>query len=151
MDTPTSGLQTIIRGIIICIRVHTVTWLTLGAHAQRGLVRLCFVSVCVSTLILALQATRRPISDTSGFRTTRAWKINGQFSWSDCVRERETGWSRTELRGPTHQLTVRMHIERSSWPRPGSLALCILKAQEVTTKGMYRLPHAIYYSPWAIY
>ena len=30
------------------------------------------LSVCVSTLILALQATRRPISDTSGFRTTRA-------------------------------------------------------------------------------
>ena len=28
-------------------------------------------------------------------------------------------------------------------PRP--LALCILKAQGVTTKGMYRLPHAIYY------
>ena len=25
------------------------------------------------------------------------------------------------------------------------LALCILKAQEVTTKGVYRLPHAIYY------
>ena len=30
------------------------------------------VCVCVSTHILALQATRRPISDTSGFRTTRA-------------------------------------------------------------------------------
>ena len=30
--------------------------------------------VCVSTLILALQATRGPISDTSGFSTTRAWK-----------------------------------------------------------------------------
>ena len=28
------------------------------------------VCVCVSTLILELQATRRPISDTSGFSTT---------------------------------------------------------------------------------
>ena len=27
-------------------------------------------------------------------------------------------------------------------PRPGPLALCILKAQEVTTKGVYRLPNA---------
>ena len=33
------------------------------------------LSACVSTLILALQATRRPIGDTSGFRTTRAGKL----------------------------------------------------------------------------
>ena len=49
--------------------------LTLGAHAQRGLVCLSVcvcvcVCVCVSTLILKLQATRPPISDTSGFSTT---------------------------------------------------------------------------------
>ena len=30
------------------------------------------------------------------------------------------------------------------WLRP--LALCILKAEEVTMKDVYRLPHAIYYS-----
>ena len=29
--------------------------------------------------------------------------------------------------------------------RPRPLALYTLKAQAVTTKGMYRLPHAIYY------
>ena len=45
------------------------------------------LSVCVCTLILALQATRRPISGTSGFKTTRVWKIKGRFSWNDCVRE----------------------------------------------------------------
>ena len=28
-------------------------------------------------------------------------------------------------------------------PRLRPLALCILKAQEVTTKGVYRLPHAV--------
>ena len=27
----------------------------------------------------------------------------------------------------------------------GPLALCTLEAQEVTTTGVYRLPHAIYY------
>ena len=37
------------------------------------------VCVCVSTLILAIQATRRPISDTSGFRTTQAGKIKGRI------------------------------------------------------------------------
>ena len=30
-------------------------------------------------------------------------------------------------------------------PRPDLLAPCTLGAQEVTTNGMYRLPHAIYY------
>ena len=30
-------------------------------------------------------------------------------------------------------------------PGPDLLALCTLGAQEVTTNGMYRLPHAIYY------
>ena len=30
-------------------------------------------------------------------------------------------------------------------PRPRPLVLCILKAQEVTTEDMYRLPHGIYY------
>ena len=35
-------------------------------------------------------------------------------------------------------------------PRPRPLALCILKAQEVTTKGMYRLSHAIYYCSYPV-
>ena len=33
---------------------------------------------------------------------------------------------------------------RTGLSRAGPFALCILKAQEVTTKGVYRLPHAIY-------
>ena len=31
-------------------------------------------------------------------------------------------------------------------PRPDPLALCTFGAQKVTTNGMYRLPHAIYYT-----
>ena len=46
--------------------------LTLGAHAQRGLRYLVCVSVCLSTLILALQATRWLMSDTDSFSTTKA-------------------------------------------------------------------------------
>ena len=66
------------------LRIYILS-LALGAHAQRGLqyVRL---SVCLSTLILALQAMRRPMSYTNGFRSTRAWKKRW-FSWNDCVRE----------------------------------------------------------------
>ena len=32
----------------------------------------------------------------------------------------------------------------------GPIALCILKAQDVTTNGMYRLPHAIYYCSYPV-
>ena len=39
-----------------------------------------------------------------------------------------------------------MRIISTGLPRLGPLALSILKAQEVTTKGVYRLPHAIYCS-----
>jgi len=53
--------------------------LTLGAHAQRGLLYLVCVSVCVcvclSPLILALQGPSRLISDTNGSSATRARKL----------------------------------------------------------------------------
>ena len=35
-------------------------------------------------------------------------------------------------------------------PRPGLLALSILKAQEVTTNAVYRLSRAIYYCSWPV-
>ena len=34
---------------------------------------------------------------------------------------------------------------RTGLSRPDPLALCTLGAQEVTTNGMYQLPHAIYH------
>ena len=60
---------------LVILRMRLLTrnapWvqLTLSAHAQRGF-SVCCVCVCVSTLILALQATRWPMSDTNGFETT---------------------------------------------------------------------------------
>ena len=39
----------------------------------------------------------------------------------------------------------RQLLMRTGLPRVGPLARCILKAQEVTAKGVYRLLHAIYY------
>ena len=41
--------------------------------------------VCLSAAILALQATRRPMSDSIGFKTTQALKMNG-FSRKYCER-----------------------------------------------------------------
>ena len=66
-----------------------------------GLPAVC-MSLCLSTLILALQATRRPMSDTNDCRTTRTRKIKERFCWSNCVRERET-------------FTV---ADRVAWPNP---------------------------------
>ena len=45
------------------------------------------LSVCLSTLILALQATRRPMSYTNGFRSTSAGIIKRRFPCNGCVRE----------------------------------------------------------------
>ena len=44
--------------------------------------------VCVSTAIIALQATRWLVSNTSGFRTTRSGKLKkGNFPEKTCVQE----------------------------------------------------------------
>ena len=58
---------------------HTcVIILTFSAHAQPGLQYLVCVSlsVCLSTTILALQATRRLMSDMNSFSATRALKTD---------------------------------------------------------------------------
>ena len=46
-----------------------------------------YVCVCVSKLLLTLQATRRPMSDTNGFWTMCAWKSKLWFSLKNCIRE----------------------------------------------------------------
>ena len=43
--------------------------------------------VCLSATILALQATRRLMSDTNRFSATRAGKRMWRFRWNHCVRE----------------------------------------------------------------
>ena len=62
----------------ICKKFGPLSFLTLSAHAQRRLfvLGLC---VCLSTLISALQATKRMVSDINGFIVTSAGKINGDF------------------------------------------------------------------------
>ena len=92
------------------------------------------ICVCLSTLILALQATRRPISNTSGFRTTQAWKLKRRFSLNDCVQEICPDNKRKS-----------QYANRTGLPQPDPLAVCTLEAQEVTTKGVYQLSRAIYY------
>ena len=45
------------------------------------------VCVCLSTAILALQAKRQLMSNTSRFTTMRCWKIKRQFSRNNCIPE----------------------------------------------------------------
>ena len=91
------------------------------------------VCVCVSTLILALQGTRWPISDTNGFRTTRTSKLLGDFP-------ERTAFERYAVKTSEK---ANMH-NRAGLPRTDLPAPRTLKAQEVTTEGVRRLPHAIY-------
>ena len=55
--------------------------------------------VCVSMAIVALQATGRFMSDTSGFRTMRSWTLKRQFSRNDCMQEI---WCENEEIKPIH-------------------------------------------------
>ena len=67
------------------------------------------VSVCLSvcySAILALQGSRRPMSDTNVFRTTLTWKKLGDFPKTTVFESDKLARSRAELRGPTHQLAV---------------------------------------------
>ena len=45
------------------------------------------LSVCLSARVLALQATRWPMSGTNGLWTARRWILTWWFSWNGCVPE----------------------------------------------------------------
>ena len=71
------------------------------ACAARVTVCAC-VCDCVSATILALQATRRLMSDTNSFSGTWARK-NGDFAETTAFESDKLARLRTALRGPTHQ------------------------------------------------
>ena len=92
------------------------------------------LSVRMSMLILALRATSRPISDIDRFRTTRAWNIEWLISWNDCVREICCENKRKS----------QMH-NRTGLTATWSACSAYLGGTRRPTKGVCRLPYAIYY------
>ena len=87
------------------------------------------VCVCLSTLICALQATKRPMNDSNGFSTACAQKITWRFCYNDGVRDREIGAVVGMFLDPAHQLAVNMRIMRKStdlymrlYPQPVSVS-----------------------------
>ena len=73
-------------------------------------VRAC---VCVST-ILALQATRRFLSDTNSISATAARTQCGDFAKTTAFKIEKSGRSREMFLDPAHQLVVSMPIMRQS-------------------------------------
>ena len=63
------------------------------------------MSVCLSTTILALEPTRRLVSDNNSFNGTlsRIIKRNGDFAETTAFESDKLARSRTALRHPTHQ------------------------------------------------
>ena len=61
------------------------------------------LSVCVSTTILALQETRRLMSDTNSFSSTGARKKNADFAETTAFESDKLARPRTALHGPTRQ------------------------------------------------
>ena len=95
------------------------------------------LSVCLSLLTTFSATTRnkpakkrqQQVQRYTGFILKMAMFVK-------LLRSRVMAWK------PSEQANM---LISTGLPRPGPLALCILKAQKVTTKGVYRLPHAIYY------
>ena len=100
--------------------------------ARVTVVGLC---VCVCVCVDAYSGTtRRPIRDTSGFRTTRA-ELKGQFSWNVCVRERQTDTVAYGVAWPNPSISgEHAYIRRDQRGmlvagslRPDPLALCTVR------------------------
>ena len=82
------------------------------------------LSVCLSTLFLALHSMRWPFSDAS-LKNKRVIFLN-------------------DVRVICCENKRKVCIIALGLSRPDVLALCTLGAQEVATMGVYRLLHAIY-------
>ena len=64
------------------------------------------VVLCVSATILALQSTRRLMSDTNSFSGSGTWArkfVSGDFAETTAFETDKLARLRTALRGPTHQ------------------------------------------------
>jgi hypothetical protein len=105
--------------------------LTLGAHARGGLWYL--VCVCVF-LQLYWQYSLRGGPGLLAIPTAWARKTKLRISWNHCVQE------------ICRENKAKMSICKicTGIPRTDPVVLCILEAQEGTTKGLNRLTHAIY-------
>ena len=107
-----------------------------GMCMQRGftVLGMCVcLSVYLSSAILAVQAMRRPMSDTNSFQTTQSWNITiAIFLKRLCLRD--VPW---KAKKPISVIALAyLNLIHS---------LCVLDTQEVTTKDVYRLLHAIYF------
>ena len=99
---------------------------------SEGLQYLVCVCVYLSAAILTLQAMRRPMSDNNSFQTTQSWNNKiAIFLKRLCLRDVPC-----KAKKPISVIALAYHdLIRS---------LCVpWDAQEVTTKDLYRLPHAI--------
>ena len=123
------------------------TVVTLGAHAQRGYCSWVCLSVCLSvTLNLTSRVSVRLTKDTTYLTGNEGQKFRTVFSENPPLQSYSASTIVRLMRSrpflSLRKTRMRLYFQQ---PRPGPLVLCILKAQEVTTKGVYRLSHAIYY------
>ena len=83
------------------------------------------LSVCVSTTILGLQATRRFMSDTNSFSATRARKLMWRFRLNGCVQEI---WHENQAKKP-------ICIMSTGFPRPADLARSAHRGRSKSLRG----------------
>ena len=92
------------------------------------------LSVSLSVCVCRRLFWHNRLPEINGFRTTNAWKLNKWFSWNE-LHSRDMPWMQAKKSICIIALLY-FDLIRS---------LCSLEAQELTTKGVYRLPHTIHY------
>ena len=112
--------------------------LTLGAHAQRGLQYLG-LSVCLSVCLSFCVSVTQHLTSPMFFRLTNdTTYLTGNEGQNFCGDFPETTAFERYAVKTSEKANCLISL---GLPRPDLLALCTLGAQEVTTNGMYRLPH----------
>ena len=125
----------------VCARAVLVYLLTIAAHAQRGLRYLVCHSVCPSVCLSVCYHVFSRYAQQDGQKAIPTGSVPHWLYYDKNAAFESYGVKQSE--GSNMQISTVL-------PRPRPLALCILKAQEVTTKGMYRLPHVIYYCSYPV-
>ena len=110
--------------ICVCTCANCLLTIEIGSKGYSTW-SVCLSGVCITTLS-ATTRNKPAKSDTNGFGATLVWF---DFTFVDFRKTTCENWVNKPI--------------STGLPRPGPLSLCILKAQEVTTKGVDRLMHAI--------
>ena len=123
---------------LCCTYNRALLLLTLGVNAQRGLYTVVGSWVCPSVCLSVTMFSVTTRNETANQRYQRVYCYTGFFLKTDdyCIT--------TAFKSCGMKSKWKANMLISRFTSTGPLALRTLEPQEVTTNGVYRLPHTIY-------